>query len=406
MFKTLYLFSSLLFASTTLVAQGTLTAEDSLNKNTQSTPSHTTIGGYGNVLYQNDFNAQTSEINLERMVLFFGHKFSNRIGFFSELELEDAKVAGGSVGGELALEQCYLKFNFNPTNYLVAGLFLPRIGILNENHLPNTFNGNERTRVETLVIPSTWRELGIGYYGSMNSFPISYNIGLVNGLNSSAFEHGSGIREGRFEGRTATANNLAITGALQFLKGDFKAQISGYYGGTVGLAPREADSLKLTSGFFGTPVMLWEADAQYVAKGFTVKLLAAMLSIPDAKDINRAYANNTATSAYGGYAEVGYNILQTYEKYKTQQLIVFGRYEKLDLNASLPANGITDGTLNQTHIVAGFSYLPLKNVVIKADVRFMQTGKQNPDLIINLNPIALPYQQNNTLLNLGIGYAF
>jgi hypothetical protein len=195
--------------------------------------------------------------------------FGNRVSFFSELEVEDAKVSGGEEGGELALEQCYLKFNLNPGNYIVAGLFLPRIGILNEDHLPTTFNGNERTEVETVIIPSTWRELGIGLYGNIGRMPLAYSLGLMNGLNSAGFEHGSGIRGGRFEGREASANNLALTGSVQYYQNSFKAQLSGYYGGTVGLAPEQADSLSLSSGFFGTPVILGAANIQYEVNGFT-----------------------------------------------------------------------------------------------------------------------------------------
>jgi len=74
-------------------------------------------------------------------------------------------------GGEISLEQCFLKFNLNRDNYLVAGLFTPRIGIMNENHLPTTFNGNDRPFVETLIIPSTWREVGVGLYGDIRAIP-------------------------------------------------------------------------------------------------------------------------------------------------------------------------------------------------------------------------------------------
>ncbi|HQW83044.1 MAG TPA: hypothetical protein PK987_01210 [Ferruginibacter sp.] len=80
----------------------------------------------------------------------------------------------------------------------------------------------------------------------------------------------------------------------------------------------------------------------------------------------------------------------------------------LDLNATIPAppKAIYDGTLKQQHIIAGISYLPIQNVVVKADVRLLHTGKQNPNLVINPPPNALPYQQNNTFLNIGIGYSF
>src|SRR5215510_7869770 len=173
--KLLLISASLLFVCSILQAQTTpSTAEEKQQKDTTSFLSRTSLGGYGNAFYQRDFNMKYSKVNLERFVLFAGHKFSRSVSFYSELEVEDAKVEGGEPGGELALEQCYLKFNFDPGHYLVAGLFLPRIGILNENHLPNTFNGNERTQVETLVIPSTWRELGVGYYGTFGSVPLEY----------------------------------------------------------------------------------------------------------------------------------------------------------------------------------------------------------------------------------------
>jgi hypothetical protein len=287
-------------------------------------------------------------------------------------------------------------------------LFLPRIGILNENHLPTTFNGNERNYIETFVIPATWRELGVGFYGRLNSLPINYSVGIMNGLSAGGFTHGTGIVDGRFEGRNATGTNLAVTGAVQFYQGNFKAQISGYYGGTVGIRKTEADSLGLNSGTFGTPVAMGEANVQYNAQGFSVKVLGTVLSIKDADKINRAYASNTPSAAYGAYAEIGYDVLyhMGYGRSNPQQLIVFVRDEKLNLNSSIPSNGITDQTLNQNFVVAGFTYLPLRNVAVKADVRLAHTGAQNSALIVNPSPVALPYQTSNTLINLGVGYSF
>lgn len=403
--STFTLFILFTLFSTSLLAQKTnLTAEDSLNNNLSR--SATKIGGYGNAFYQNNSRLQTSKINLERFVVFTGHKFNDKISIFSEVEIEDAKVVGGQSGGEVSVEQAYLKFNLNANQYIVAGLFIPRIGILNENHLPNTFNGNERNYVETLIIPATWRELGIGLYGNLNGLPVNYSIGLVNGLSSAMFEHGSGLQGGRFEGRDASANNLAVTAALQFYKSNFKAQVSGYYGGSVGVNKRKADSLGITSGIFGTPVALGEADVQYSNNGFSVKVLGAIVSIPDASTINRAYANNTPQTEYGAYAEIGYDLFHLMSKPHEKQLIVFVRDEKLDMNATIPSNGITDETLNQNYVVAGFNYLPMRNVSIKGDVRIAHTGNQNPDLIINPNPVAQPYQPNYNLVNLGVAYSF
>lgn len=386
-----------------------MTSEDSLNAGIAK--NKTVISGYGSAFYQRDFNAAQSKATLDRVVLFVGHHFSQKIAFFSEMEIENAVVAGGGEEGgeekgEIAMEQAFLKFNLTPKQYIVAGLFIPRIGLLNENHLPVNFNGMERPIVEQLVIPATWRELGIGFYGSANRLPLNYSVALVNGLNSAGFEHGTGIREGRAEGSNAFANNLALTASLQYAVSNFKFQVSGYMGGTVGLPRRSADSLGLNSGAFGTPLYLGEANVQYSNNGFSAKALAAYIAYPDAGKINTAYAKNIASGMYGAYAEVAFDWL--YKKQSQAQFITFIRGEMLDLNSSIPAppKAIYDGTEKQTHIIAGISYLPIPNVVVKADVRLLHTGAQNPELVINPPPNALPYQQNNQYLNIGIGYSF
>ena len=383
------------------------TGEDSLNSY-GSGHSHTVISGYGEVHFQRDVNAGQSTADLSRAVLFVGHQFTGKIAFFSELEVEDAKVEGGGVTGEVAMEQAYLKFSLNPRQYIVAGLFLPRIGIINENHMPINFNGVERPMVEQMIIPSTWREIGVGFYGQTTSMPLTYSVALLNGLNNAGFEHGSGFKEGRTEGQNSGANALAVTAAVQYFVGNWKFQVSGYMGGTTQLAPKAADTLQLESGTFGTPLYLAEADVQYSNKGVSFKALGCNVSIPNADKINRAYDSNTPSQMYGAYAELGYNLLEKSkkERWKTKQLNVFARYEMLNMNASVPTNGITDGTLKQSHIVAGLGYFPIPHVVVKADVRLLNTGEQNPALVINPNPNATPYKQNNSFFNLCVGYSF
>ena len=399
----LILFLALLSSSLAYAQSGS--GEQSLQSSDAAVGS-TILSGYGNARYQRDGNPGTSTVDLERFVLFVGHRFNRSISLFSELEVEDAKVEGGEDGGEVAFEQAYVKFDLDSHNYLVAGLFLPRLGILNENHLPPNFNGNERTIVETLVIPSTWRELGVGFYGSLDALQLHYNLGLINGLSSAGFVHGSLIREGRFEGRIASANNLALTGALQLYRGPLTLQVSGYYGGTAGLSNRQADSLELASGPFGTPVLLGEADIQYQSSGLSIKALGTVVSIPDAMEINRAYANNTPEFAYGAYAEIGYDVFETFASLHPAQMILFARLEKLDLNARIPSNGIEDGTLDQRHLILGVTYLPIPSIALKADVRLVHTGNQNPALLLNPSPSAPPYQVDDALLNLGIAFSF
>lgn len=388
------------------LASQVLTREDSLQAGLIRKDATTLISGYGEAKVTYDLRYKTGEANLTRNVLFLGHKFNNRISLFTELEVEDAKVAGGEVGGEVAMEQAFLKFNVNTRTYISAGLIIPRLGIINENHLPTTFNGNSRPFVETMVIPSTWREIGVAIYGQSSRLPgLNWSAGIFNGLNSSAFGGGEGIREGRFEGREATATNIAITGALLYYRNALRVQVSAYYGGSAGLAPREADSLQLSSGPFGTPVMLGEADVQYLTKGFIFKALGTAVSIPDAQAINRAYANNTPELMWGAYAEVGYNLFNiTGETEKN--LTVFARYETLDLNAQMPENGIKDDFTAQQYIVGGVTWMPVRGVAIKADYVQRMTGDPNPALQINPFINGQTFYASRGFVNLGVAYSF
>jgi hypothetical protein len=384
-----------------------LTREDSLSAGLIRSNNTTVISGYGQLKFEYDFRYKTATANLTRNVLFLGHKFTNNIYFFSEMELENAKVVGGQPSGELSMEQLFLKFNINRDIYLQAGLFIPRIGLINENHLPTTFNGNDRPYVETFLIPSTWREIGVGVYGRVRSVPgLNYSFAVMNGLNSQNFVNGSGIREGRQEGSNATASNIAVTGSLLYYLKSWRFQTSGYYGGSAGLSKRQADSLQLNSGAFGTPVALAEVNAQYHQNGVSFRALAAMINIPDAFEINRAYANNTPSMMIGMYGELGYNLYQLINPDANKNMTFFVRQEFMDLNYRIPSNGIKNGTNRKNYTIIGLTYQPVSGVVIKADYVLRKTDERNEDLIVTPFPQQLPYYTSNGFFNLGLGYSF
>jgi hypothetical protein len=384
-----------------------MTREDSLQANLDARDANTYISGYGELKYEYDFVDETAHTNLTRSVLFVGHRFNNKISFFSELELEDAKIEGGEPGGEISLEQFYLRFNINKDLYLVGGLFTPRLGIINENHLPTTYNGNDRPYVETFVIPATWREIGISIYGALPSINgLNYSFGIVNGLNSAGFENGNGIRGGRFEGSNASASNLAVTGSLLYHMKNWRFQASGYFGGSAGLNGRDADSLQLESGMFGTPVSLTEADIQYNGKLISFRALYAIGMIPDAQSINAAYANNVPESFSGAYAEAGINLLYLFNKETKKNLTLFARYETMDLDQKIAENGIENDVNEKQYIVTGLTFKPIHGVAIKADYVYRKTGEQNPALILNPSPQAPAFSSTNGFFNLGFGLSF
>ena len=168
----------------------------------QQSPS-TTVGGYGEIHFTDPSEGSPSA-DVSRVVLYLAHTFDERLSFRSELEVEHARLEAGGSEGEVALEQAYLDYRFSDRFTLRSGLVLIPIGIQNETHEPPTFNGVERTTVEHDVLPTTWREIGIGALGRFGD-AWSYRVYVVNGLKAEGFSADQGIRGGRQEGHLGAA---------------------------------------------------------------------------------------------------------------------------------------------------------------------------------------------------------
>lgn len=389
-----------------------LTPEDSLAIGLVRRNEATLLSGYGEASYSIDTKRQSAEANLKRVVLFVGHKFSKNISFFSEMEIENALVTGGSSDestsgrGSVSMEQAFLKFNLNPSTYIVAGLILPRIGYINENHLPTTFNGVDRPFLEEQVIPSTWREVGVALYGQATGIQgLNYSIGLTNGLKSSNFSSADGIAGGRQLGQADKGLNLGLHGSLLYYLGDFRMQVSGYIGGSTGEEKRVADSLQLNSGPFGNPVTLGEANVSYSRNGISARVMGTIVNVKNASDINRAYANNTPETMYGAYGELGYDLFY-HKSNSTKALIVFGRYEYINMDAKVPNNGISNDANRKHYIIAGLTYKPIRGISIKGDYTRKMTGDFNQALIVTPFPRQVFYYKDNGFINLGVAYNF
>jgi hypothetical protein len=106
-------------------------------------------------VHLNKVEDQPTQADLLRFVLMVGHTFSDRIKFWSEVEIEHAFVEGGEESGEVAIEQAYVDLMMARRVNLRAGMVLVPVGIVNERHEPPTFHGVERTFVDTVIVPTT-----------------------------------------------------------------------------------------------------------------------------------------------------------------------------------------------------------------------------------------------------------
>src|SRR4029077_5408389 len=97
--------------------------------------------------------------------------------FYSEVEVEHA-ISSAEDAGEVEIEQAYLDGLVSRRFNLRAGLLLMPVGIINVYHEPPTFNGVDRPEVDTLIIPSTWREPGFIVVGELVT-GIGYELSFV-----------------------------------------------------------------------------------------------------------------------------------------------------------------------------------------------------------------------------------
>src|SRR3990170_1448985 len=174
-----------------------------------------TLSGYME-MHLNKVQDQPTAVDLHRFVLMVGHSFSDRLKFWSEVEVEHAfvEVEGGVETGEVAIEQAYIDLMVNRRFNLRAGIVLMPVGIVNERHEPPTFNGVERTFVDTVIVPTTWRDTGVGAFGDLGR-GFSYRAYVVPGLNAAEFSAEEGIAGGRQQGSRADASDPAVTGRLE-----------------------------------------------------------------------------------------------------------------------------------------------------------------------------------------------
>jgi hypothetical protein len=128
----------------------------------------------------------------------------------TEIEVEHA---ADDQEGEVAVEFAYLDYLYSPAFNLRGGLVLVPMGLLSEMHEPTTFLSARRPDSESRIIPSTWRENGVGAFGDVG--PFSYKLYLVNGFDAEGFS-AAGLRGGRQKASKANADDLAVVGRVDF----------------------------------------------------------------------------------------------------------------------------------------------------------------------------------------------
>ena len=351
----------LAFAFTSVVAQNAeqLNSYQQQFQNLANLESGLMIGGYGEVTY-NDPDEGASELDVQRLVILLAYKFDDRVSFITEIEYEHVK--------EVYIEQAWLNYALNDNTNLRAGLLLVPMGIVNEYHEPTTYNGVERPTLDNKIVPTTWREIGIGVSGRLNNMNMRYQAYIMNGPKSYdgtyKLKGANGLRGGRQKGAKSIGSNSNFASRLDFY---------GILGLRLGMSYYNGKTQTIDRGMIGTQVgvSMTGLDARYVKNNFSARYQYINANLTDTNQYNRVSGKDLGSQMSGYYVEAAYNLLPIDAR---QRFDVFVRYEDLDQHKSVTQSLRKNLSYHMQEWTVGVSYHLSKGSVFKMDYQSKGTA--------------------------------
>ena len=399
---------------------GTLQAQESTSERSEaiyaSGYEQFRIGGYGEVVANfkdyginrfyggSDGNTKKhrNTISIPRFVLALDYKFNSQWVLGAEIEFE----AGGTgsayelentengeyeteveKGGEVAIEQFHLTRLIHPAFNVRAGHLIVPVGLTNAHHEPIHFFGTSRPEGETTILPSTWHETGISFFGTWGRGygRFDYEAQVVAGLNANGFDRNSWVASGKqgiFEVDNFTSP--AYVGRLNYqgVPG-LRVGASIYYCADAGA---NADKYQTYSSIGKIPVRIYTADAQYKNRFVTARANlvygdlgnSAKLSAANVKLSNKSpYSRVTpiAKHAVSYAAEAGVNLSAFFpEGNRVPVIYPFARYEYYNSQEGGEAGQTMDKRCQVGMWTAGLNWFALPNLVVKADYSTRRIG--------------------------------
>ena len=382
------------------------------------------VGGYGEVAMSRNFysdhvsrysladehknDPSHGRFDIPHAVIYLGYDFGKGWTMGTEIEFEHGGVGmayekedeeGGEweqeveKGGEVELEQFWIQKSFGRWANIKAGHIVVPVGLNNAYHEPLNFFTVYRPEGENTVLPSTWHQTGVSFWGRTKGW--RYELQFLAGLNSDNFTNTGWINKGPgtpTEGEIATKYGTALRIDNYCIKG-LRIGLSGYYGHAIGNSyPNNKDGAE--SKYKGV-VAIGAIDFTYNNYNWIVRGQADYGYLSDAKELkyftNRlnglspfhhsAFVSKNAF-AYG--IEAGYNVFSQIEKLRqsNQKMYLFGRYEHYNPYASKTKNTSYDYT-NVKRMAVGINYYPVKQIVVKAEYshRFLKSQYNNEPAI-------------------------
>jgi hypothetical protein len=348
----------------------------------------TVITGYGEVNYNRPSkNASAAQTDVRRAVIGIQHRFDEKTKLVSEFEWEHA-VTSATDSGEAAIEQLYVERQFDNGLRAKAGLFLIPAGLLNTAHEPTAYYGVERNFVETAIIPSTWREAGIGLSGDFAN-GLAWDAGLTTGFDLTKWD--AAETEGREsplasihqEGQLAKSRNLSAHAALNW---------RGVPGLLIGGSVFTGKAGHKSAGFAAPDarITVYDLHGRYTPGHWDLSALYARGEIRNVDALNLTFVGEPTpvpASFAGWYAQAAYQLFKSgdyvfspfarYEQFNTAK-----RYSSVPAGLGVPAGADEKVTTVGANLRVG------EGVVLKAD--YQKFGED----------------KTRDRLNLGVGFSY
>lgn len=333
--------------------------------NLSGIPQGVTLGGYGEVLYNQPVESN-GELDVQRLVMLFGYKFDERVQFVTEIEFEHVK--------EVYVEQAFVNYSVANAVNIRAGLMLVPMGIINEFHEPTTFNGVERPSMDNKIVPTTWREIGIGVAGRMDGLALRYQAYLFNGFishdgNEGKLKGSNGLRGGRQKGAESIVDQFNLSAKL-----DYYGLPNLRLGAAIYQGRTQADDA--VNAIFGSDVgvSMLGFDARYKWMNFSARGQYVHASLSDTDAYNQFTGRDLGSQLEGFYLETAYNLLPITNK---QRLDAFVRYEQYDTHKAVAENTVKNPAYDREEWTIGLSYHLSQGSVFKVDYQSKSTALAN-----------------------------
>jgi len=396
-------------------AQAQVNAADSVMNHARG--NRFSVGGYGEVAYSRNFysdnqyryrnpskykdDPSNGRFDIPHVVIYLGYDFGKGWTMGSEIEFEHTGTGsaieietdeGGEYeheiekGGEVELEQFWLQKSFSRAANIRAGHIIVPVGLNNAHHEPLNFFTVYRPEGEHTILPSTWHDTGISFWGRTGR--VRYEAMMVAGLNALQYSRDNWIKGGNKSAyEFKPANKYGFAARLDYYAIDgLRFGLSGYYGqGMHNTSPNEMEGAGKTYDQVKATTLVGSVDMTLNRWNWIVRGQVDYGYVSDTPLLNQAKVNQRGTSPYNktyvgknAYAigiEAGYNVFSQIESLRrdNQKLYVFGRWEKY--NSCQPEASQAKATneyTKRTNICFGVNYYPIPQIAVKADYHLRQ----------------------------------